>query len=70
MTIVPIVIGAFGTVFKGILKGMEDLEIGIYSITEYWEESERLDAIRCHLISSERPSSNADGKNSKGVIII
>ena len=27
MTIVPIVIGAFGTVTKGLLKGLEDLEI-------------------------------------------
>ena len=28
VTIVPIVIGAFGTVTKGLLKGMEDLEVG------------------------------------------
>ena len=28
VTIIPIVIGAFGTVTKGLLKGMEDLEIG------------------------------------------
>ena len=27
MTIVPIVIGAFGTVSKGLLKGLEDLEV-------------------------------------------
>ena len=27
-TIVPIVIGAFGTVTKGLLKGLEDLEVG------------------------------------------
>ena len=27
MTIIPIVIGAFGTVTKGLLKGLEDLEI-------------------------------------------
>ena len=27
VTIVPIVIGAFGTVTKGLLKGMEDLEV-------------------------------------------
>ena len=27
-TIVPIVTGAFGTVIKGILKGLEDLEFG------------------------------------------
>ena len=28
VTIIPIVIGTFGTVTKGLLKGLEDLEIG------------------------------------------
>ena len=28
MTIVPIVIDAFGTITKGLLKGLEDLEVG------------------------------------------
>ena len=28
MTIIPIVIVAFGTVTKGLLKGPEDLEVG------------------------------------------
>ena len=28
MTIIPIVIGAFGTVTKGLLKGPEILEVG------------------------------------------
>ena len=28
VTILPIVIGAFGAVGKGLLKGLEDLEIG------------------------------------------
>ena len=28
MTIIPIVIGAFGIVNKGLLKGLEDLEVG------------------------------------------
>ena len=27
-TIIPIVIGAFGTVAKGLIKGLEDLEAG------------------------------------------
>ena len=27
VTIVPIVIGAFGTITKGLLKGLEDLEV-------------------------------------------
>ena len=28
VTIVPIMIGAFGTITKGLLKGLEDLEVG------------------------------------------
>ena len=28
VAIIPIVIGAFGTVTKGLLKGLEDLKIG------------------------------------------
>ena len=28
VTIFPIVIGAFGTITKGLLKGLEDLEVG------------------------------------------
>ena len=28
MTIVPIVIGAFGTITKGLLKGLKDFEVG------------------------------------------
>ena len=28
VTIIPIVIGAFGTLPKGLLKGLENLEIG------------------------------------------
>ena len=28
VTIIPIVIGAFGTVTKGLLEGQEDLEVG------------------------------------------
>ena len=28
VTIVPIVIGAFGKITKGLLKGLEDLEVG------------------------------------------
>ena len=28
VTIVPIVIGAFGPITKGLLKGLEDLEVG------------------------------------------
>ena len=28
VTIIPIVIGVFGTVTKGLMKGLEDLEVG------------------------------------------
>ena len=28
VTIIPIVIGAFATINKGLLKGLEDLEVG------------------------------------------
>ena len=28
VTVIPIVIGAFGTLTKGLLKGLEDLEVG------------------------------------------
>ncbi len=28
VTVIPIVMGAFGTVTKGLLKGLEDLEVG------------------------------------------
>ena len=28
VTIVPVVIGTFGTITKGLLKGLEDLEVG------------------------------------------
>ena len=28
VTIIPIVIGAFGTVTEGLLMGLEDLEVG------------------------------------------
>ena len=28
VTFIPIVIGAFGTVTKGLSKGLEDLEVG------------------------------------------
>ena len=28
VTIIPVVIGAFGTVTRGLLKGLEDMEVG------------------------------------------
>ena len=48
VTIIPIVIGGFSTVTKGLLKGLEDLEVGgrvetihttaLLKRPEYWEE--------------------------------
>ena len=72
VTIIPIVIGAFGSVTKGLLKGLEDLEVGgrgetihfYWKRPEYWEECWRLEETCCHSISSERPSAYADVKNS------
>ena len=70
MTIIPIVTGAFGTVSKGLLKGLEDLEVGrhYWEWPEYWEESWRLEETCCHSDSSERPLANADVKNSNGQV--
>ena len=77
VTIVPIVIGALATITKGLLKGLEDLEVGwrvetiqstaCWERPESWEESWRLEETCCHSDSSEKPSANADVKNSKGV---
>ena len=75
VTIIPIVIGAFGTVIKGWLKGLEDMEIRGWVETiqhyweraEYWEESWRLEETCCHSNSSERSSFNPDEQNSQGV---
>ena len=77
VTIIPIVIGAFGTVTKRLLKGLEDLEVGVRVETiqlqhywerpEYWEESWRLEETYTPTNSSERPSAKSDVKNSQWV---
>ena len=76
VTILQIVIGAFSTVTKGLLKRLEDMEIGgrvettqkhFLERPEYWEESWRPEKICCHSNSSERPTANAVVKNSLGV---
>ena len=68
VTIVPIVIGALGTITKGLLKGLEDLEVGgRVERPESRDESWRLEETCCHSNSSEKPSANTDVKNSKGV---
>ena len=71
VTIVLIVIGAFGTITKGLLKGLEDLEVGgrvetaallrtawiLRRVLETWGDL-------LSLSSSEKPSANTDVKNS------
>ena len=72
VTIIPIVIGAFGTVTKGLLKDLEDLEVG--DRVETIQTTALLKTARilrrvletrgtcCHSISSEIPSAYADVK--------
>ena len=71
VTIIPIVIGAFGTVTKGILNGLEDLEVGdrveTIKITAFLKTARILRRVLetcCHSNSSERLSAYADVKNS------
>ena len=77
VTIVPIVIGALGTITKGLLKGLEDLEIG--GRVETIQTTALLRTARIlrrvletwgDLFSPKlqwKPSANTDVKNSKGV---
>ena len=71
MTIIPIVVDAFGTVTKGLLKGLEDLQVGdrvetiqttalLKTVRIPW----KLEETCCHSISSEIPSAYAYVKNS------
>ena len=71
VTIIPIVIGAFGTVTKGLLKGLEDLEVG--GGVETTQTTSLLRTARIprrvletwgHSNSSEKQSANANVKNS------
>ena len=77
VTIIPIVIGTFGTVTKRLLKGLEGLEVG--GRVETIQKTALLKTARilntekspgdlrgtcCHSISCERPSAYADVKNS------
>ena len=74
VTIVPIGIGALGTITKGLLKGLEDLEVG--GRVETIQTTALLRTARIlrrvletcgdllSLNSCEKPSTNTDGKNS------
>ena len=72
MTIVPIVIGALGTIIKGLLKGLEDLEVGarvetiqttalLRTASILWWVLETWGDL-LSLSSSEKPSANANVK--------
>ena len=74
VTIVPIGIGAFGTKTKGLLKSLEDLEVGgreeniqMTALLRTARILRRVQETCCYSNSSENPSANTDGKNSKGV---
>ena len=73
VTIIQIVIGAFGTVTKGLTKGLEDLEIKgqvetiqtttLLRTARVLRKPCRLKETCCHSNSYERPLSNVDVKN-------
>ena len=72
VTIIPVVIGAFRTVTKGLLKGLEDLEVSgrveTIQTTEFLKTARLLRRILetwgdlLSLNLSERPSAYADVK--------
>ena len=68
VTFITIVTGAFGTVTKGLLKLVDEWTSSklqhYWERPEYWEKSWRLEETCCHWHSNERPSPNADVKNS------
>ena len=68
VTVIPIVIGAFGTVTKWLIKELEDLKIRGQVVTIQTIallRSARILETCCHLNSSEKPSPNANVKNAK-----
>ena len=77
VTIIPIIIGAFGIITKGLLKGLEGLgrwrtsgEYPNYYIIENGQNTEKSPGdLRRFAVthSCERPSANTDVKNSQGV---
>ena len=73
--VVPIVVGAFGTVFKGF--GKRRVELGIrgkdenHNQLEYRGESLRPEETCCYSDSSEKPpGDDSVKKNSLGMLII
>ena len=58
VTIIPIVIGAVGTVTKGLLKSLEDVEVGRK------EDTIETTVFLKTSLKSEKPTADADVKNS------
>ncbi len=74
VTLIPIVIGVLGTVTKGLVQGLEDLEIRgrveTIQTTVLLRSARILRGVLetcCHSNSTKKPSANTDVKNSKGV---
>ena len=74
-TIIPIVIGAFGTVTKGLLEGLQDMEFGgrvetietttlLRTARDTEKKSWKLEETCCPSNSCERSSAKTDVKNS------
>ncbi len=71
--IILIVIGTFGTVTKGLLKGLGDLEVGgrvetiqMTALLKTARILRRVQETCCHSNSSAKPSANADVKYYQG----
>ena len=72
VTVIPIVTGTLGTVTKGLLQGIEDLEIRgrvetiqTIALLRSARILRRLLETCCHSKSHKKPSTNAGLKNSK-----
>ena len=68
MKVAVIVIGALGTIPKGLVKGQENLESWDhpdYSIIKIGLNTENIRETCCHSVSCEKPSANAGEKNSQ-----
>ena len=74
VTIIPIVIGAFGTVTKGLLKRLEDMKVGgrvktiqTTVLLRMARILRRVQETCCHSNFCEQPSAKTDVKNFQGV---
>ena len=70
--VIPVVVGALGTVSKGLERGLEEQELVKESglsreRSEYWEESWRSEEIGRHSESCKRPVPNVGVKYLQGV---